>query len=308
MKLNLSGWYNGLITLENRVLDLDRLQIRPKLTEEDIKKEYEGCLNNLDVISEYFEDQEAFEKTRNKLIYERPKFVPKDPKYPTINPFNFKAQKEYQQEAMSIFNPNKTKPGKYFLAACLQIRIPLKDDSPFLKLHDEEAPQEDQKPVETLEEKAIMLIPNDRLYKNAKASIVHESLHYIIVNYQLESKKLITKDEDFISRPKAERKIIESFAQEGIVEYFTDLLLENDKEALFENRWTRYEPNAIHYKLTDLSRSLFTVLALSQGISYPEILPLAPIFYTASTIAKRKIKSSKKEELIKPRERRKFKI
>ena len=305
MKLNLSGWSHGLIGLEDKVIDLSRFQIRPKVTEQDIRKHYEDCIDNIDSISEYFSDQEAFKRAKESVLVEMPKFAPRDPKYPSINPFNIKARREYHKEFLSIFDPNASKiREKYFVAACLQIKIPLGGNSPFPKLYNALVKSNHEKtPKKSLE--AVMCMPNDRTMEETKASTIHETLHYFIVSYQAESGRLLTQDDKF--KDINMRRMVEKFAQENVVEYLNDLLLEHDKEVLFQHRWTRYEVYSSTPTLIKLL-SFPSYFLLGLGFSFNNLLPIAPIPLLLSSAIYHMHKKSKKSEFTQPFKRAQFKI
>ena len=118
----------------------------------------------------------------------------------------------------------------------------------------------------------------------------------------------MTKDNKYNS--KKERYVAEKIIQEfGVVEELTDLLLEDDKEALFEERWKKYEflnPNIRFPFIVPSSITLGLLIGFS--FSNPWLIPLIPVPKIVSTIAYNKYKKSKKQELTNSAERKKFKI
>jgi len=73
------------IRLEDRVIDLSRFEVRPKVTEEDLERHYDSFIEHAEEIGDYFEDKGSFEKAlRDASENKRPKFVPREPKYPSL--------------------------------------------------------------------------------------------------------------------------------------------------------------------------------------------------------------------------------
>ncbi|MHA1865247.1 MAG: hypothetical protein ACTSWZ_01965, partial [Candidatus Heimdallarchaeaceae archaeon] len=87
----------GKIRLENKVADLANFQIRPKATEQNIETYYDDFISHAEEAGDYFEDRKAFDRAlRDASKEKRPKFVPRNPKYPfmwafrtTFMPFDF---------------------------------------------------------------------------------------------------------------------------------------------------------------------------------------------------------------------------
>ena len=117
----------GKIRLENKVLDLATFQFRPKATEQDLEAYYGDFINHAEEIGDYFEDRTAFDRAlKNASEEKRPKFVPRNPKYPFMwgfrtkfMPFDFLRPSErglhdkYFMAAHCITSISiKTKPGE----------------------------------------------------------------------------------------------------------------------------------------------------------------------------------------------------
>ena len=49
----------GKIRLENKIIDLSTLQVRPKLTEQDLERNYDSFIAHVREIGDYFEDTSA---------------------------------------------------------------------------------------------------------------------------------------------------------------------------------------------------------------------------------------------------------
>ncbi len=272
MKLNLSGLHGGVIGLENKVIDLSKREIRPKVTEQELEIYYEECIRKFSTYSEYFEDQKAFKKTINDSLNNKPRLLAREPKYPGLFSFWYwlSPRDEFWQESKKLRE-------KYFFAGRYSFA---------------------EKRIE---------IPNDRTKGETKATTYHETLHHIILGYCFESNRLITKDDADYSKIK--RNVAEFWTHEGLVNYFTDLLLEDDKEALFYERWLSYKLKNQHiFFLSITPAALATGFLLGEGISNPELLPLTIVPYIISSYVYDKYKNSKKEKLTEKVERTKFKI
>lgn len=304
MKLNFSGWYQGLLGLEDKVIDYSNLKIRRRATEGELRKYYDQCIDKLEDISEYFVDQEALKKVNQDILSSKaPKLVARDSVYPGL--FNVKY---HTQILDNLLNPEKAvEESKYFYVPECRTVIPLKEGSPFMKLMEEPDPEQER---EGKKPENAIIIPNDRTKAKTKGHTFHETLHYVILNYQIETGWLFTEDGKFKKRK--DRHIAENFMHEAVVEELTDILLEDDEEALFALRWDRHElfdrsVNSVKALSVFISGGS-TGLIIGTGFSYPWLLPFLPV----PTIIKNKIyqryKNSKRDEILRPRERKKFEI
>lgn len=306
MKLHLSGWHNGIIGLENKVIDIVKGQIRPRATEQELHDYYDECVEKLQNHSEYFEEQQAFQETLEEAKIKKPKLIARNPVYP-----GFFRSKPYFESFERMFNPDKKIESKYFYNAQFRISIPLSEDSLFTEIIDsssENITRISEEGIDKEEHRARIEIPNDRTPAETKFSTFHESLHYITFQYQIKSKRLFAKNVD---GSKKERHIAENIIQEGVTDELTDLLLEDDKDALFESRWEFYQrrnPHQIPRMLISLAASVGTGLSIGKGIDNPAFLSFTPISIALGILAYNKYKNSKKQLLTQPIERKIFKI
>lgn len=299
--MNLTGLYNGIVNLGTRVLDLDELKIRKRTTDEDVETYYRACIERIgERCRDYFEDQEAFDTVLNELLNgKRPELIAREPVYP--NPLNL-AHSRRSLEAM--LDPRKRIKDKCFYAPHLMIPLPISEDSPFSKLVD----KSDDLDLVSKGTPPRIEIPNDRSQPYAEGATTHETLHYFIIQYQLASGRLFTDGKEFDS--KEQRDLVEKFIHERAVEELTDVLLEDNEDALFEDRWGRYR--LMHYTpdMGKMASSFLTPLIAVGCITYdkPELLPLALIPGALRRIFSKRRRNRIKEELVKPVERKVFKI
>jgi len=301
MKLNLTGWYNGLIGLEKNVIDLKQWETRPRVTEEDLQRYHDECLGKLAGHQEYFEDEQAFTEVLEEIRYKkRPELVARESVYPGF--FNHTHSFNALQ---SIFEKGYyTEDDKYFYVPRCSLPIRLSQDSPYRKLIEDSDERIHKEPCEM---QPKIEIPNDSNQAQAKASLFHEALHHVITNYQIKSGRLVTEEGDYSS--KKERYVAERFIHEHVIEELTDVLLEDDKEALFARRWIEYEVIHAHEKaFSTMSTAIPCGILLGLGLSYPWLLPFAAIPPILKNILYNRYKDSKKEELTQIRERKAFKL
>jgi hypothetical protein len=305
MKVNLSGWYVGRIALDDRIIDLTENEIRPRITEPELRGYHDECIKKLETFANHFEDVKAFEKTLEEIKGpKRVNLVARDAHYPGL--FN---TKHLDKSIESLFNPEKIEDvSKFFYSSQYIAIIPTKNN-PFVVFYDD--PEKAMNKISQEECKRQGLpkieIPNDRTRAEAKGSTFHETLHHVIVNYQINSGRLITKEGGW--KTKEDRRAAESLMQEDIVMYLTDILLEDDKDALFEQRWQLHELNHPGAEIIiDLAMLLPAAYIVGTNIMNPKWIPLALIPLATKPYAYGKYKKSKKEEFTKPMEKAEFKI
>ena len=305
-KLNLSGWYKGIIGFKDKVIDLGRMEVRPRITEKELEEYYEECIEKLEEHSEYFIDQEAFEETRKNILGpKRAELIARDPVYPCI--FDLR---EYKNLFKILSDPRKAKTeGRYFYIPRYVALIPLSEDSPYFELIDTSSKDIIKVSKEELTQKMFkpkIEIPNDRTKAEAKGYTFHETLHHFLLNYLIESRRLLTPSD--IDLSKEEKYIVEYWLQESVVEELTDLLLEDDEEALFEERWLMYEamnPVSVFLKM---GTAISTGMLLGLGLNNPELLPLVGVPSIVKNITIKKYRESKREGITRSIRRREFKI
>ncbi len=304
MKLNLSGWYLGRIGLEKLVIDLSRAQVRRRATEADLEKYYAECIKKASQHPEYFANQEAFQRTIDDVLAaKKAKLVAKGPNYVPL--WNIKAQKgEIDQFLNNLGNDSST--SKYFYGARIHISWPLGEGSVFAQLVDKGDPNIS---VTKVEQWATMEVPNDRTLAETKTSTIHETLHWLITYYQILSGRLMISRAkmDELGTKKDQRRA-HYFAQEGAIEYLTEVLLEDDKETLLEHRWSRYNRRAAWKKVAEFAVPIATGSLLGLSITNPVLTPLIFAPAAISRICYALYRHAKREELTMPIERVQFKI
>ncbi|MCK4634787.1 MAG: hypothetical protein KAT37_02850 [Candidatus Aenigmarchaeota archaeon] len=297
MKLNLSGLFRGYIGLKDSVIDLNRLEKRPRITNEDVERYYDECLDNLDKISNDFSDKKVLKEIGKEYMEDkRPEFIARDPVYPRI--FSRKIHDD-----LDFFDSSPAEEDKYFHSAKGISSILLDKNSPYLKIYDKTK----RKAKGTVYGHEAIIIPNDRTHVETKGRVYHETTHMILKDYLIRTNRLLTKDEENVS--KHERYVVEMKFQEAVVNNLTDIMLEDDKEALFESRWIDYIVDR-----PGINRIALTAAAISTGlvtgISFfrPALVLMIPVPVIITRFAYDYYKEYKREELIKPVIRKNFMI
>jgi len=296
------------IRLENKVIDLSKLQIRPKITEQDLERNYNSFIEHIHEIGDYFEDTSAFDRAVNAAAgYKKPKLIARDTKYPfmwgfrsSFMPFNF------------LRPSNRRLHDDYFMVAHCITKIPGKkiiQEGESEKALDENL-REDilEKFKQYPEYEGIIEIPNDRTQAETKSTTFHEGLHYAIIRYHAETGRNFVNAFIRENLPKLERYQAEQVIHEQTVEILTDKLLNHDSEAQFENRWLHYSLNNGFKDLTIAVSAIATGVLLGASIGHPYLLPVAFVPGRIRDYILAKYKESKKEEILKPVKYPKFKI
>ncbi|MFH1889364.1 MAG: hypothetical protein ABIJ58_00595 [Nanoarchaeota archaeon] len=275
----------GKIKLENKIIDLATFQVRPKITEDDLERNYDSFISHIQEIGNYFEDTSAFDRAVNDASKDkRPKLAARETKYPfmwafrtTFMPFDF------------LRPSNRRLHDEYFMAAHCITAIPRKSEEGTkegeelldMKLREDIAEKFKQYPGY----EGIIEIPNDRTSPETKSTTFHESLHYLVTRYQ------------------AEHAI-----HERAVEILTDKLLTHDQDAQFENRWLHYSLNDGFGHLVGGVSAIATGILIGTSISHPPLIPISFIPGRIRDYVVERHKKSKKEEILKPIEYPIFKI
>lgn len=300
----------GKIRLEDRIIDISALEVRPKTTENDLKGHYGSFIEHAEEIGGYFEDRSAFDRAlKDSAENKSPKLIPREPKYPSmLRLFNPSFM------PFGYLNPSNRRLEDYFIAAHCITAIPRKNKS--------NAEEQTEKPLdgqlrEDITKKfkqfpgyeGIIEIPDDRNSAATKATTFHEALHYLIARYQSETDRnfvnVFVKEE----LPRIERYQAEHLIHERAVEILTDRLLVHDKDALFEARWSFYSLANEGFRMAiTIPTAIATGVLLASSLSNPYLLPLAFIPGRIREMALERYRQSKKEELVKPIEYPKFKI
>ncbi len=300
MKINLSGWYHGRISLGGKVLDLLGKEVRPLTNESTLEKYYKECVSKLEKISPYFEDKKSLEETINEVQVENiPHFKAIDSVYSNLFIFLYNHIKKSKHP--------QTLPAKKSLCKAHYTYL-LTIEKPFDELYDN--PKEEgieEVPEEKYVNYPMIEIPNDRTKAETKISTYHEALHHVILIYKMKSKRLLTTNGKKYTTKK-ERRTAEYALQEKMVKHLTDRLLEDDKETLFEYRWRKqkYEyPLAISINNSLIFSSI--ALALS-SVVYPRLLLFIPLHLAGKYYLSNKYKNSKREEVLSLNVNENFKI
>jgi len=297
----------GKIRLENKVIDLSTFQVRPKITEEDLERNYDSFISHIHEVGDYFEDTSAFDRAVSDATDEkRPKLVARETKYPfmwglrtSFMPFDF-------------LRPSVRRlHDDYFIVAhCITI-VPSKKEQtsegnkPLDKrLREDIAEKFKQFP----EYEGLLEIPNDRTQAETKSTTFHEALHYVIIRYHAETGRNFVNAFIREDLPQLEKYQAEHAIHERAVEILTDKLLTHDPNAQFENRWLHYYLNDGFRHLVGGVSAITTGILLGTSISHPYLLPVAFVPGRIRDYAIERHKKSKREEVLKLVEYPKFKI
>lgn len=307
MKLGFFGLHNGKISLENKIIDLSTFQIRPKITELDLERDYDSFIEHVSDVGDYFEDATAFDRAVNDAATDkRPKLVARETKYPFMWAFRTSFMPfDFLRPSTRRLHDN------YFMVAHCITKIPSKKRT-----------QEDEKPLdeklrEDIAEKfkqypkyeSIIEIPNDRTQAETKSTTFHEALHYVIIRYHAETRRNFVNAFIREDLPQLEKYQAEQAIHERAVEILTDRLLIHDPDAQFEARWPFYSLSNEGFKgLIMAPSAIVTGLILGLSISKPYLLPFAFVPGIIKNYAMKKYKNFKKEEILKPTEYPNFKI
>lgn len=83
MNFNLSGWYLGIISFNDKVLDLSVPEVRKKLTQKYLEECYDDCIGKIESLEDYFENKLAFRETLERIATtERAEVVAREVRYP----------------------------------------------------------------------------------------------------------------------------------------------------------------------------------------------------------------------------------
>ena len=298
----------GKIKLENILLDLATLEVRPKVTEKDLESYYDSFIEHVEEAGDYFEDRNAFDiAVRDASDEKRPKLVAREIKYPfmwafrtSFIPFDF------------LRPSTRRLHDEYFMAAHCITAISKKKSS---KSNEGEEPL-DMRLREDIAEKfkqhpgyeGIIEIPNDRTIPETKSTTFHEALHYVIIRYQAETGRNFVNAFIEEELPQLEKYQAEHAIHERTVEILTDKLLTHDPDAQFETRWLHYSMNDGFRHLAMITSAITTGLLLGTLISRAYLLPVALIPGRIRDYVVNKHKQSKREEILKPIEYPQFKI
>ncbi len=304
MKLYLSEWSRDTIGLENKVIDLARLEIRPRVSEEDLEKQYDEFIERLETIKDYFEEQDAFKQAREEALREkRPKLIPRNPRYPSL--FNL----SQLESNFGFLHPEKRRHNdKYFTAG--RCMVNLKDKATELERENFVNPKFQQDLKDKFAQypgyEGIIEIQNNKTLSEVKSITFHESLHYVIFRYLANTgRRFAVNEKDLSDRDKY---ICEHMLHERAVVILTDKLLAYDQNALFESRWLYYRMDAVNQGIMAAWGLSMISLGFIAGSVSPYLFSLIFIPGRIEAIARQKYKESKREEVLKPLEHPKFKI
>jgi hypothetical protein len=296
------------IKLENVLLDLSTLDIRPKVTEQDLERYYNSFLKNIEEAGDYFKDGKAFDLAlKDASGKKHPKFIAREPRYPFMwglrtkfTPFDF------------LIPSKRRLNDEYFMCARCTVAMPRKNK---VRAKDGENPLDIRliddvvkKFQEFPDYEGIIEVPNDGTPPETKSTTFHESLHYIISRYQAETGRSFVNSFIKEELPQLEKYQAEHTLHERVVEILTDKLLTHDPHAQFENRWTHHSLNNGFRLLVEGASAIATGLLLGTSIINPYLIPTVLVPGRIRDYAIGQYKKSKKEEILKPVEYPKFKI
>ena len=295
----MSGWYMGRIGLETKVIDLFKHEIRPRATEQDLQRYYDECIMRLGDYADHFADQSALKRTLEQALTSRRAVLEaKDPLYPPRSKF----AEHHSKRLQHALYPDDTSLGDdgYFYLGRGFLSVP--SDSLIGKLRESFVQDPKRKGMNRGYE-VRLLIPNDRAPAETKAQLFHEALHYLIILYQIEAKRLFTGDASVeFTKARYESEVL---MQERVVQYLTDLLLEDDKDALFANRHDVQKQHAVNIPFTVYLFTAFSggfLISLVRDASI-DVGVLATISGALGLRSYRKYKKKEREILTKPAER-----
>jgi hypothetical protein len=286
----------GHIVLEKRVIDLARMQIRPKVVDSEIDNLYDQFISDAYKLRNNFADTSAFDLSLNQAAKEkRPKIIAREVRYP---PFWKKQDSEIFQR------PEKRKlEDVYFFTPSCIINIPKKiqeqkvDTRPEL---DQRFRDEIGKKFENFPEyEGIIEIPNISSRLEIKPYLYHEAVHYIIARYEVNSGRVAGQEVLESIKDNSERYIVKRVLNESFTIALTDKVLQDDKAALFESRWFYY-----NFKNGNLARLIGLCSAFAAGgifgssIVSPELLLIAPAPYFLASYGKKMLKKCTKDRIL----------
>jgi|SRR3989338_1971114 len=298
----------GKIRLESKVIDLSTFQVRRKITEQDLERDYDSFIAHVREIGDYFEDTSAFERAVNDAADDkRPKLVARETKYPFMWAFRTSFM------PFGFLRPSTRRlHDDYFMVAHCITKIPSK-----VKIQEGEKEKPlDEKLREDISEKfkqypeyeGIIEIPNDRTQAETKSTTFHEALHYAIIRYHAETGRNFVNAFIKEELPQLEKYQAEQAIHERAVEILTDKLLNHDPDAQFENRWLHYSLNEGFGHLVGDASAIATGILLGTSINHPYLLPLALVPGRIKDYAIDRYRKSKREEVLRPVEYPHFKI
>lgn len=305
MRINIS---QGKIRLENKVIDLSTFQVRPKITEQDLERDYDSFIAHVSEIGDYFEDTSAFDRAVNDASHDkRPKLIARETKHPFMWEFRTSFM------PFDFLRPSTRRlHDDYFMVAHCITRIPSK-----VKTQEgEKGKPLDEKLREDISEKfkqypeyeGIIEIPNDRTQAETKSTTFHEALHYAIIRYHAETGRNFVNAFIKEELPQLIKYQTEQAIHERAVEILTDKLLNHDPDAQFENRWLHYSLNDGFRFMVGTASAIATGVLIGTSISNPYLLPIALVPGRIRDYAIDRHRKSKREEILKPIEYPRFKI
>ncbi len=295
------------IRLENKVIDLSTFQVRPKITEEDLERNYDSFISHIQEVGDYFEDASAFDRAVDDAANDkRPKLVARETKYPFMGGFRTSLM------PFDFLRPSERRlHDNYFMVAHCITRVPSKKE----KTQEGDKPLDEKLRVDIAEKfkqypdyEGLLEIPNDRTQAETKSTTFHEALHYVIIRYHAETGRNFVNAFIKEDLPQLEKYQAEHAIHERAVEILTDKLLTHDQDAQFENRWLHCSLNDGFRPLVGGVSAIATGILLGTSISHPYLLPVAFVPGRIRDYAVERHKKSKREEVLKSVEYPKFKI
>ena len=271
MRINLSGWYYGKISVGDIVLDITTFPIlRPKVTQDQIIDNYNQTLEKVIDLQELFEDKEAFLDSVKELNLKdglnKTRLLVKEPSYP---PLFWDKQDSLEEQ---VLDPKKAlKKHRYFSRSRL-----------LLKEYDIEGTN------------AKIEIPSNRTKNQVKIDITHLTLSYLIEVYQNKTNRHLDQGDSIYYDSVTDRIIADK-----IVDGLTDIILEDDKKTQIESRYLNQETKGGFTPL----KGVLNVISLAsiayvgyKSLNNPSFLFLMPAIYIARNTIYSSIKKTKGQE------------
>lgn len=294
MKLPKINLLEGKISLGDKIIDYKNFELRNKITNNDLNTYYHSFISHCYEIREYFNEKHAFDNTVHIISTDKkPKLIAREPKYPLF----YSLREFFSPEKKDLV---KRLGGEYFVRSRCRLNIPLKKGKDLPNLKESHSTDLKRFFEKYNEYEGVIEIPNNLNLSQTKSDTFHESLHYLIAQYQATTGRRFIDNLNKENLSAEERTIQELSLNEIITERLTDRLLFHDKNALFENRLQFYSLNSNYFHfLTASSASITAAILLCGALINPYLIPISIIpGRIKDYLVKEHWKSIKKELLI----------
>ena len=230
---------NRKILLKHEVIDLANFEVRPKATDFDLERYYDEFTNHAPEIRDYFEEQNAFQTALDDISgRKRPLLIARDHNAP----FLWTLRSSYSSAIFGDPKKRRLHPEHFVVAHCI-VNIPHSKKGKEIEVADGQTTDYPiRQDITELFEKhpryeGIIEVGNDDSQPATKATTFHESLHYLIMQYQARTGRRFVDTIASKFESDEDKRITEDIMHERAVEILTDKLLTHDSDAQFENRY-----------------------------------------------------------------------